>query len=80
MEDKEGTYYYLVRLFLSDLSSLRTFTFWRFLINIPLGDHEMAVRYSVNAGQKLSFVVPGRDQNMRWAAHSVRHSAFLPSV
>ncbi|KAF8232307.1 hypothetical protein L208DRAFT_1272706 [Tricholoma matsutake] len=47
-----------------------TFTFWRFLIQIPLGDHEMAVKYSINAGQQLEFVVPGRNQNMRWAVHS----------
>ncbi|PPR04970.1 hypothetical protein CVT24_010428 [Panaeolus cyanescens] len=47
-----------------------TFTFWRFLIKVPLGEHEMAVRYSVNHGQQLEFWVPGRNQNMRWAAHS----------
>lgn len=47
-----------------------TFTFWRFLIKIPLGEHEMAVSYSVNKGQQLEFFVPGRNQNMRWAAHS----------
>ncbi|TFK42983.1 hypothetical protein BDQ12DRAFT_677131 [Crucibulum laeve] len=47
-----------------------TFTFWRFMIRIPLAEHEMAVTYSVNHGQKLEFFVPGRNQNMRWAAHS----------
>lgn len=50
----------------------RTFTFWRFLIQIPLDQHEMAVHYSINNGQQLEFCVPGRNQNMRWAAHSVR--------
>ncbi|KAF5330481.1 hypothetical protein D9619_005986 [Psilocybe cf. subviscida] len=47
-----------------------TFTFWRFLIKIPLADHEMCVNYSVNNGQQIEFWVPGRNQNMRWAAHS----------
>ncbi|KAF9036679.1 hypothetical protein BJ165DRAFT_1394689 [Panaeolus papilionaceus] len=47
-----------------------TFTFWRFLIKVPLCQHEMAVRYCVNRGQQLEFWVPGRNQNMRWAAHS----------
>ncbi|KAF8803514.1 hypothetical protein BYT27DRAFT_7225881 [Phlegmacium glaucopus] len=47
-----------------------TFTFWRFLIQVPLAQHEMAIRYSVNSGQQIEFWVPGRMQNMRWAAHS----------
>lgn len=49
-----------------------TFTFWRFMIHIPLGPSEMRVSYSVNKGQEMQFFVPGRGQNMRWAAHSVR--------
>lgn len=48
-----------------------TFTFWRFMIHIPLGPHEMQINYSVNNGIGLSFFVPGRDENMRWAAYSV---------
>ncbi|KAL0947072.1 hypothetical protein HGRIS_013213 [Hohenbuehelia grisea] len=47
-----------------------TFTFWRFLIEIPLGHSEMSIAYSINKGQQLQFYVPGRNQNMRWAAHS----------
>ncbi|KIM49433.1 hypothetical protein M413DRAFT_438618 [Hebeloma cylindrosporum] len=47
-----------------------TFTFWRFLIKIPLANHEMAITYSINNGQEIEFWVPGRMQNMRWAAHS----------
>ncbi|KAF9566336.1 hypothetical protein CPC08DRAFT_628649 [Agrocybe pediades] len=47
-----------------------TFTFWRFLIKVPLAQHEMQVTYSVNKGQQITFWVPGRNQNMRWAAHS----------
>ncbi|KIY65027.1 hypothetical protein CYLTODRAFT_76394 [Cylindrobasidium torrendii FP15055 ss-10] len=47
-----------------------TFTFWRFRIRVPLGQDEMPISYSINKGQKLHFFVPGRTQNMRWAAHS----------
>lgn len=47
-----------------------TFTFWRFLIKIPLGEHEMEITYRINNGQALNFYVPGRNENMRWAAHS----------
>ncbi|KAA1471319.1 hypothetical protein DENSPDRAFT_837285 [Dentipellis sp. KUC8613] len=47
-----------------------TFTFWRFMIQIPLSRHEMKVRYTVNNGQELEFVVPGRGQTMRLAAYS----------
>ncbi|KAF8968403.1 hypothetical protein BDZ97DRAFT_1655223 [Flammula alnicola] len=54
----------------STFSMAGTFTFWRFLIKIPLAQHEMAIRYSINNGQQIEFWVPGRMQNMRWAAHS----------
>ncbi|KAF5365719.1 hypothetical protein D9758_003279 [Tetrapyrgos nigripes] len=47
-----------------------TFTFWRFPFHIPLGPNEMVITYSINKGQKMQFFVPGRSQNMRWAAHS----------
>ncbi|KAI0086636.1 hypothetical protein BDY19DRAFT_986462 [Irpex rosettiformis] len=47
-----------------------TFTFWRFMIHVPLGPNEMRVLYSVNNGIELGFFVPGRNQNMRWAAYS----------
>ncbi|KAF9484877.1 hypothetical protein BDN70DRAFT_871851, partial [Pholiota conissans] len=47
-----------------------TFTFWRFAIKVPLSTHEMAIKYSVNNGQQIEFWVPGRGENMRWAAHS----------
>ncbi|KAJ3552242.1 hypothetical protein NM688_g4254 [Phlebia brevispora] len=47
-----------------------TFTFWRFMIHIPLGPVEMRMIYSINGGQEFNFVVPGRNQNMRWAAYS----------
>ncbi|KAJ7582843.1 hypothetical protein C8J56DRAFT_1005754 [Mycena floridula] len=47
-----------------------TYTFWRFTIHIPLGNHEMKVAYSINDGQSLEFFVPARRQNFRWASYS----------
>ncbi|EAU88219.2 plasma membrane protein [Coprinopsis cinerea okayama7 len=47
-----------------------TFTFWRFMIRVPLGEREMGVRYCVNGGQKMEFFVPGKNTGMRLAAHS----------
>ncbi|RDB24282.1 hypothetical protein Hypma_008733 [Hypsizygus marmoreus] len=47
-----------------------TFTFWRFLLQIPLAPQEMVITYNINSGQQLEFFVPGRAQNMRWAAYS----------
>ncbi|KAJ3991526.1 hypothetical protein F5050DRAFT_1802118 [Lentinula boryana] len=47
-----------------------TFTFWRFMIHVPLGPNEMEVTYSINNGQRLHFFVPGQNQNMRWASYS----------
>lgn len=52
----------------------RTCTFWRFIFEIPLAEVEMSIRYRINQGQEYEFFVPGRGQNMRWAAHSVKHS------
>jgi hypothetical protein len=31
----------------------------------------MQIKYSINHGQDLDFYVPGQNQNMRWASHSV---------
>jgi len=47
-----------------------TFTFWRFMLEIPLGQSETRITYSVNRGLPLHFFVPGRTENMRWAAYS----------
>ncbi|KAJ8597901.1 hypothetical protein M405DRAFT_1808 [Rhizopogon salebrosus TDB-379] len=47
-----------------------TFTFWRFPIQIQLGNNEICIKYSINGGMQLSFFVPARHQNIRWAAHS----------
>jgi hypothetical protein len=55
---------FLVRFF-------STYTFWRFLIQIPLSNSEMKVRYSINYGMEMDFFVPGRGQTMRLAAYSV---------
>lgn len=54
----------------------RTFTFWRFLIQVPLSQREMPVTYSINNGQSLYFFVPGLNQNMNWAAYSVSLGNF----
>ena len=32
----------------------------------------MKITYNINNGQEIEFFVPGRNENMRWAAHSVR--------
>ena len=48
-----------------------TFTFWRFMLEIPLGPTETRITYSVNRGLPLNFYVPGSADNMRWAAYSV---------
>jgi hypothetical protein len=48
-----------------------TYTFWRFLIQIPLTESEMKIQYSINNGLELDFFVPGLSQTMRLAAHSV---------
>lgn len=40
------------------------------MIHIPLAPHEMEVSYTVNNGIEMNFFVPGRNQNMRWAAYS----------
>jgi len=45
-------------------------TFWRWMVQIPLGPKEMGVRYRINGGQELEFFVPGLNQNMRFAATS----------
>jgi hypothetical protein len=51
--------------------TVSTYTFWRFLIRVPLSDSEMKVQYSINDGLTMDFFVPGRRQTMRLAAYSV---------
>lgn len=45
-------------------------TFWRWMIQIPLGPQEMGVQYRINGGPEIVFFVPGINQNMRYAATS----------
>ncbi|KAF8557334.1 hypothetical protein OG21DRAFT_1475599 [Imleria badia] len=47
-----------------------TFTFWRFPIQIQLGNAELCIKYSINRSVQLSFFVPAINQNMRWATYS----------
>lgn len=60
-----------------------SFTFWRFKIEVPMADNQLAVHYSID-GQAHpdsksaaikdatghTFFVPGKTQNFRWAGHS----------
>ncbi|KAI0293387.1 hypothetical protein BC826DRAFT_969150 [Russula brevipes] len=55
---------------ITNLAGASTYTFWRFLIQIPLGDSEMEIHYSINNGNEMLFFVPGRQQTMRLAAYS----------
>lgn len=45
-------------------------SFWRFKLEVQLGETEMPVHYALNNGRELAFYVPGRSQNMRWVGHS----------
>ena len=45
-------------------------SFFRFLYEIPLQSVEMTVKYRLNGGPALCFIVPAMGQNLRWAAHS----------
>ncbi|KAH9977284.1 hypothetical protein BGW80DRAFT_1435953 [Lactifluus volemus] len=47
-----------------------TYTFWRFLIQIPLSDSEMRIQYSINNGLEMEFFVAGRNETMRLATYS----------
>lgn len=40
------------------------------MIEVPLQQIEVAVRYRLNGGAGIEFVVPKQGQNLRWAAHS----------
>ena len=56
-------------------------SFWRFMVEVPLQNIEMTVRYRLNGGAEMGFVVPAVGQNLRWAAHSCNGEscAFVPS-
>ncbi|KAG8782803.1 hypothetical protein FRC15_006245 [Serendipita sp. 397] len=53
-------------------------TFWRMMIEVPLGEAEMTVAYRINGGHEICFTVPGREQNLRWAAYSPRLTYSIP--
>ena len=45
-------------------------TFWRFMLEIPLAQHEQSITYRVNGGGPMKFLVAGAGDNLRWAGHS----------
>lgn len=47
-----------------------SFTFTRFPIQVPMTEKSVQVNYRVNRGTQLNFWVPGKNENLRWAAHS----------
>ena len=51
--------------------TVSTYTFWRFLIQVQLTEHELKIQYSINDGLKMDFFVPGHRETMRLAAYSV---------
>lgn len=53
-------------------------SFHRFIMEIPLQPVQMTVRYSLNGGAEMDFVVPALRQNMRWAAHSCNGELLVP--
>ncbi|EPS44653.1 hypothetical protein H072_1350 [Dactylellina haptotyla CBS 200.50] len=48
----------------------RGVTFWRFNIEIELGDHEQRIGYRTNNGGAVSFFVPGANETMNIMFHS----------
>ena len=60
------------------LDIVSTYTFWRFLIRIPLAESEMEIQYSINDGLKMDFFVPGHRHTMRLAAYSVSKVDIAP--
>ena len=59
---------------------ISTYTFWRFIFQIPLTNSEMKIKYSINDGLEMDFFVPGRNETMRLAAYSVSEPAASPSI
>ncbi|TIA90153.1 hypothetical protein E3P99_01665 [Wallemia hederae] len=47
-----------------------SYTFWRFMIDVPMGDAESPVDYNVNGGAKNTFYVPATTQHLRWIGQS----------
>lgn len=45
-------------------------TFWRFKIEVALGQRPEQIFYRINKGPENSFYIPAVGQNMRWVGHS----------
>jgi hypothetical protein len=52
------------------LHAERGITFWRFNLEIELGEEQTRVAYRINRGASVGFWVPGRDQTMNVMFHS----------
>lgn len=48
----------------------RNVTFWRFNIEVELGDHQAHIAYRINRGPPVGFWVPARGQSMNIMFHS----------
>jgi hypothetical protein len=49
---------------------MRDVTFWRFNIEVELGDHQAHIAYRINRGPAVGFWVPARGQSMNIMFHS----------
>ena len=49
---------------------IRDVTFWRFSIEVELGEHQTHIAYRINRGPAVGFWVPGRGQSMNLMFHS----------
>ena len=49
---------------------IRDVTFWRFSIEVELGEHQAHIAYRINRGPALGFWVPARGQSMNIMFHS----------
>ncbi|TIC72570.1 hypothetical protein E3Q00_03843 [Wallemia mellicola] len=47
-----------------------SFTFWRFMIDIPMLENESPVDYNINGGARNTFHIPAIGQHLRWIGQS----------
>lgn len=52
------------------LHAERGVTFWRFSLEVELGDHQARIAYRINGSASVGFWVPARDQSMNIMFHS----------
>ena len=52
------------------LHAERGVTFWRFNLEVELGDHQQRIAYRINRGASVGFWVPARGQSMNLMFHS----------